>query len=85
MSSFRTLLKQAAAVFGAVFSPLSSPGRGRGASRILVHIAALAALFLAFSGTLFLGLQVDPLYGNLGLAAACALAGLYVWLGFVRR
>ena len=59
-----------------------SPGRGRGALRILVHIAALAALYLAFSGALFLGL---PLYGNLGLAAACGLAGLYVWLAFVRR
>ena len=62
-----------------------SPGRGRGALRILVHIAALAALYLAFSGALFLGLQVDPLYGNLGLAAACGLAGIYVWLAFVRR
>ena len=61
------------------------PGRGRGVLRILVHIAALVALYLAFSGALFLGLQVSPLYGNLGLAPACGLAGLYVWLGFVRR
>ena len=53
--------------------------------RILVHVAALVALYLAFSGALFLGLQVSPLYGNLGLAAACGLAGLYVWLGFIRR
>ena len=85
MSSFRTLLKLAAAVFGTAFSPLSSQRRGRGASRILVHIAALAALYIAFSGALFLGLQVSPLYGNLGLVAAFALAGLYVWLAFVRR
>jgi len=59
--------------------------RGRRALRILVHIAALVALYLAFSGALFLGLQVSPLYGNLGLAAVCGLTGLYVWLAFVRR
>ena len=41
-----------------------SPGRGRGALRILVHIAALAVFYLAFSGALFLGLQVSPLYGE---------------------
>ena len=58
---------------------------GRGVLRILAHVAALVALYLAFSGALFLGLQVSPLYGNLGLAAACGLAGLYVWLGFIRR
>ena len=34
--------------------------------RILAHVAALIGLYLAFSFVLFLGLQVRPLYDNIG-------------------
>ena len=52
--------------------------------RILAHIAAIAALWLAFSFALFLGLQVEPLYGNIGIGAAVALAAAYVYFGWLR-
>ena len=42
-------------------------------------------LCLAFSFVLFLGLQVNTLYGNIGLVAIAVLVALYVYLGFVRR
>lgn len=58
---------------------------GRKALRLLAHAAALAGLYLAFSGALFLGLQVDPTFGALGLAAAAALAVLYVRFAFFRK
>ena len=38
-----------------------------------------------FSFALFLGLQVAPLYGNVGIAATVALAALYVYIGFIRK
>lgn len=57
----------------------------RTALKILAHLAALAGLFLAFSGAMFLGLQVAPLYGNVGIGVTVALAALYVYVGFVRK
>ena len=36
--------------------------------KILAHAAAIMCLYLAFSFVLFLGLQVNPVYGNIGLA-----------------
>ena len=55
------------------------------ALRILAHAGAVIGLYLAFSFALFLGLQVDPLYGNIGLVAVAILVASYVYLGFVRR
>lgn len=55
------------------------------ALKILAHLAALAALYAVFSTALALGLQVDALYGGLGLAGTAILTGLYIWLGFIRR
>ncbi len=34
---------------------------------------------------MFLGLQVSPVYGNIGLVAIAALVALYVYIGFVRK
>ena len=53
--------------------------------KVLAHTAALIGLYLAFSFALFLGLQVRPLYGNIGLGAVAVLAALYVYIGFIRR
>ena len=53
--------------------------------RILVHVVAIIGLYLAFSFALFLGLQVHPTYGNIGLVAVGVLSALYVYLGWVRR
>ncbi len=53
--------------------------------RRLAHAAAIIGLYLAFSFALFLGLQVNPTYGNLGVLAVGALVALYVYLGFIRK
>ena len=49
--------------------------------KILAHGAAIICLYLAFSFVLFLGLQVNPVYGNIGLVAVAGLVALYVYLG----
>ena len=46
-----------------------------GALKVLAHVAAL---YLVFSFALFPGLQVAPIYGNIGIAVTVALAALYV-------
>ena len=53
--------------------------------RTLIHLPALAGLYLAFMFSLFLGLQVRPLYGSIGFAVTVVLAGLYVYFGILRR
>lgn len=53
--------------------------------KILAHAVALGGLYLAFSGALFLGLQVDVVYGTIAAAVAVVLIVLYVYLGFVRK
>lgn len=53
--------------------------------RTLAHSAAIIGLYLAFSFALFLGLQVNPLYGNIGILATGILAALYVYIAFVRK
>ncbi len=53
--------------------------------KILVHAAAIIGLYLAFSFVMFLGLQVSPVYGNVGLVAIAALVALYVYIGFIRK
>lgn len=61
------------------------PMRAGTALKILAHLAALAGLCLAFSGTMFLGLQVAPFYGDIGIGVTVALAALYVYFGFIRK
>ncbi len=53
--------------------------------KILAHVAAIIGLYLAFSFVLFLGLQVSPLYGNVGLVVVIVLVAFYVYMGFGRR
>ena len=59
--------------------------RGLVVVRVLAHAVAITLLYLMFSFALFLGLQVEPLYGNVGVALTVALAVIYVYFGFVRR
>ena len=56
----------------------------RKALKTITHIAVLIGLYLVFSISLGLGLQVSPFYGNIGLGVTGLLAALYVYLGFVR-
>ena len=51
---------------------------------ILIHAAALFALVIAFYFSLFLGLQVHPMLGNLGIITVVVLAVLYVYIGWVK-
>ena len=53
--------------------------------KVLAHAAAIIGLYLAFSFALFLGLQVNPMYGNIGLLAVGGLIVLYVYLVFGRK
>ncbi|WP_419949149.1 hypothetical protein [Candidatus Palauibacter sp.] len=53
--------------------------------RVLAHVAAIVGLYLVFSFALFLGLQVDPVYGNIGLLVTALLVIVYIYIGFVRR
>ena len=53
--------------------------------RIAAHVVAVTGLYLAFSGALFLGLQVDVVHGSVAAVAAVALIALYVYFGFVRK
>ncbi|MDE0697075.1 MAG: hypothetical protein OXH76_14725 [Boseongicola sp.] len=57
----------------------------QGIVRVLAHVSAVVLLYLAFSFALFLGLQVDPTYGNIGLVLAAVLLAAYVYFGFLRR
>ncbi|MCY3860199.1 MAG: hypothetical protein OXG25_14965 [Gammaproteobacteria bacterium] len=52
--------------------------------RILAHVLALAALYIAFSFSLFLGLQVRPMYGNAGIITVIGLVVLYVYFGWIK-
>ena len=50
----------------------------------LTHAAVLFALVIAFYFSLFLGLQVHPILGNLGIITVGLLAVLYVYIGWVK-
>ena len=50
----------------------------------LIHAAVLFALVIAFYFALFLGLQVHPILGNLGIITVGLLAVLYVYIGWVK-
>jgi len=58
--------------------------QGRAVFRVIAHAIAIALLYLAASFALFLGLQVQPLYGNIGLGVTAALVAAYVYVGFIR-
>lgn len=53
--------------------------------KILAHVIVIALLYLVFSFSLFLGLQVRPLYGNIGLLITALLVAAYVYFGFMRK
>lgn len=53
--------------------------------KILAHAAAIVGLYLSFSFVLFLGLQVNPVYGNIGLVVVAVLVAFYVYMGFIRK
>ncbi len=64
---------------------IALPSRDLGMLKILVHVVALAVLYLVVSGAMFLGLRVDPFYGNIRLVVSGVLVALYVYVGFVRK
>ena len=55
------------------------------ALKILGHVAVIFALYLVFSFSLFLGLQVRPMFGNIGILVTALLVCAYVYFGFVRK
>ena len=57
----------------------------RKALKILAHCMAVCVLYLAFSGALFLGLQVKPAYGSAAFVGFLVLLILYIRFGFRRR
>ena len=48
---------------------------------ILAHLGTIAALWPVLSFAVFTGLQVEPLYGNIGIGVTVALAAAYVYFG----
>lgn len=59
--------------------------QGRVAINVLAHVSAIVAICLAFYVALALGLQLRPLYGNIGLGLTAVLAVAYVYFGLIRR
>ena len=55
----------------------------RAALRVAGHVAAIVLIYLMFSFSLFLGLQVNTTYGNIGMVASAGAAVAYVL--WVRR
>ena len=53
--------------------------------KIAAHVLAIAGLYLAFNGALFLGLQVDVVYGNIAAVVTIFMIILYVYFGFMRK
>ena len=51
--------------------------------RAVGHVVAIVLLYLMFSFSLFLGLQVNTTYGNIGMVVSAAAAIAYVL--WVRR
>lgn len=61
-------------------------GRGlKVAMKLLMHAAALFGLWVLFRATMFLGLQVNPTYGDLGVIATGVALVLYIYFGFFHR
>ena len=53
--------------------------------KVLCHVLAILAIYIWFSFSLFLGLQVRPLYGNIGMLVTLLLIAAYVYFGFIRK
>ena len=53
------------------------------ALKVAVHVAVIALLYLMFSFSLFLGLQVNTTYGNIGMVVSIGAIIAYVLV--VRR
>ena len=53
------------------------------AVRVVGHLAAILLIYLMFSFSLFLGLQVNTTYGNIGMVVSAGAAAAYVL--WVRR
>ena len=53
--------------------------------RVAGHVAAIVLLYLMFSFSLFLGLQVNTTYGNIGMVVSAAAAIAYVLWARRRR
>jgi len=53
--------------------------------KILCPAVVILAIYLWFSFSLFLGLQVRPLYGNMGMLVTLLLVAVYVYFGFIRK
>ena len=56
----------------------------RKALKTRAHMVVGIGLYLVFTISLGLGLQVNPLYGNIGIGITGVLVALYVYFGFVR-
>jgi multisubunit Na+/H+ antiporter MnhB subunit len=48
------------------------------ALRVVGHVTAIVVIYLMFSFSLFLGLQVNPTYGNIGIVVTAGAAIAYV-------
>ena len=48
------------------------------ALRVAGHLAAIVLIYLMFSFSLFLGLQVNTVYGNIGMVVSAGAALAYV-------
>ena len=55
------------------------------ALRVAAHVAAIALLYLMFSFSLFLGLQVSTTWGNIGMVVSIGALIAYVLLILRRR
>ena len=51
---------------------------------ILTHILVVGLLVVSFGFSLFLGLQVRPILGNVGLITVVVLVVLYLYFGWIR-
>ena len=56
----------------------------RKALKPLARIAVLIGIYVVFAVSLGLGLQVSPLYSNVGVVVTGVLFALYLYLGFIR-
>ncbi len=48
------------------------------ALRVAGHLAAIVLIYLMFSFSLFLGLQVNTTYGNIGMVLSAGAALVYI-------
>ncbi len=55
------------------------------ALKVVAHLAAIAVLYLAFATAMWLGLQVNPIYGSAAAVVAIVLVVLYIRFGFMRK